>query len=585
MPERHFSQVKLKELALSTLSFRETGRLLSLHLVQIAEYQLRFDKIKEKQTIAYFLLLATLENQEKWAGLTIMNKNSNGNKSMQFIFFIWLGILTSCLVQASGKDMAEAAPADAAIIQLLNSPESPAKSRELYETSLHNKPFPRDLTNEACGIMADEVMSDYQNERFELSGADIEVLARLEDELRNMTECECPYRSWIRLTAKFCLLTGFIRYRQAPKKYNFNTLYAKYTHPDTPLTKLENLPWKNIEYALAGEARLLMPQKTGISFFDVLVSDLLKCQRHDHIIFPSFQFLKLEHFIRMRPLQSMPAAVSLEDSIVADGHTMSRDMFFLHDVAHVADMAKKEPKASYDTALLQYAMVGVFYDEKAAIDRFRDNLFKAVELVLFCSVHEDMSLSITSVFTLKRHDIILQWHLMGIVHSILKKFETGHFCDLQEEYGILWGEPDLLHLAAIWLTSISYSLENNSPSPDTFKTTALNKLTELDSLQALYYQLHLWLQANEEDPSAMEEVFGVTKIPGLLSGLIGWIETPMAEKLFFSAEYQHAREIVSCYQPSSGSSHSGNVYVTIKNDFLQYLRAYLPHQNRPHYIK
>ena len=75
------------------------------------------------------------------------------------------------------------------------------------------------------------------------------------DELIQNENQGCHYRDWVRLSAKFCIMTGFIRYRQNPDQYEKEDASANEPSLDTTLCELEQLPWEYINDVLAGEER------------------------------------------------------------------------------------------------------------------------------------------------------------------------------------------------------------------------------------------------------------------------------------------------------------------------------------------
>ena len=366
--------------------------------------------------------------------------------------------------------------------QLCSVNDGPEFSQALYQAAWNNEEDPYELAREACQIMAANVAQDFKRlDNNEESAEDIAVLKRLYEELKQHEKTGCNYREWIRLSAKFCLITGFIRYRKHSDQYE--PLWRQEPDKNTPLTDFEKLPWEWIDATLAGQKNWVWGEKEGanswaefddcgvdidqFNLFKKILIRLTNCRSKHRFVFPSFQSLDLEYFVKTKPLNYRPVAVLLDDKVDADGYMMTRGMFFLHDCAH-ADAMNEEAKKDITTMKLGCAMIHQLYECKSDINRLEPNLFQAIELALFFGFHELDDYNFTELFTPPKlkYNNLTEWVFM----TIMIRHYKNDIRDLEKSHGIVFEHPRCLHLSVLWLAKLHMECFK-SKAPADFRNT------------------------------------------------------------------------------------------------------------------
>ncbi len=407
---------------------------------------------------------------------------------------------------AAGRALTEKdAVVDQQTQQKLCSPQTGSELMlKLHKVAKNNEVDPYGLANEACRVMASNVRGDLDLFSLrDLTYPERLALVRLESELIQHAENGCHYRDWVRLSAKFCQMTGFIRYRQNPDQYCKRFAGGNEPRLKTSLCELEQLPWAYFNDVLAGEDRTA-PDFDSV--FGHTLHYLQRCVRRGSFVFPGFQELNLEYFIRVGCLGFFPAAVFLGDRIQADGYWMSREMFFLHDIGH-ADFSAGSWKSARlwnippeDKLLLQMekelGMVDYLYTRRDQINAFEKGIFKVVELVLFIESHEEHGAGFLGCLCCSQGRF---WSLMYKANrEIVKKFSEGQFEDLEPEYGCCHKNKRQLHLGGLFLTSLSnqrdrytyYDLEGFKQAVDEclgsfYRTVGLYNILDIISRESI----------------------------------------------------------------------------------------------------
>ena len=422
--------------------------------------------------------------------------------------------MVACNHAVSEALTAQDAEIDKDITRKLQAPEGPDVYLSLQQSARNNAEDTYGLAREACQIMADNIKKDIL--RFTLSDEDSAVLQRLAAELEQTNP---TYHEWVRMSVKFSVITGFIRYRNEPEKYSKTSLFGKEPDTSTSLMMLEEQPWELIDHVLKGkykDAPDHLRQKEEINILYMIVMTLNEITESRHFISPCFQPLDIEYFVRINALGYRPIAVSLEDEpVVADGYRMSRGMFLLHDLRHARDFFVSNGKNITETTMrAQHLLTAHLYNQKDEINRLHPGLFIAVELVLFYATHESPGVRPALVFLfengtrgayrwpsgesplysdpIKSFDWIALGYANAVFHGLKKQY-----CDLEVSHGFLAKEdnPSTLELAAVWLTSLSEELckklvdSSTTETPITqndFDTAVYNSCQEFNNLKHKY---------------------------------------------------------------------------------------------------
>ena len=393
------------------------------------------------------------------------------------------------------------------LIKQLYAPVKGAElSLELHEAARDNCIVPYLIADDACRIMAENVDEDIRN--FDLTAEESEVLATLSKDLR-VHQKDCHYRNWVRLSAKFCFITGFIRYRLKPESYHCPFDCVDELDVSTRLIWINNLPWEHIDLIL----------ETGeCPDFDVslptLFSDLLKrlkwCREKGRFIFPCFQPLDIEFFIRTAAFCYFPAAVSLNDSEDADGGLVTRGMFFWHDIAH-ASMARNnwgqwlnstDEEVAHRGVMLaamqsEAHIIDELYKVKPKVETLEQGLFKTGELIMLMELHEEDNYgsNILDWLSSKASTKYNYWPVMKSASLAFGKLVGGGFHGLESEYKSCFEKHELFPLAAFWLTDIGKSLNSRQHLSKPVNTAEFHKaitfgIQEFEWHKIFYYHNH-----------------------------------------------------------------------------------------------
>ena len=415
-----------------------------------------------------------------------MNTFPVSGLSRQLIIIAFLFICSAWQSSAPAALTADDAVIDSDIIKRLQTEEGPEISWNLHNAALENREDPYGLAREACQIMASNVQEDIKT--FDLPDDEKEVLVRLSEELEQH-QSKCQYRDWIRLSAKFCIITGFLRYKKSePGEYSSKWNFTHEPDTGTSLTALENHPWEMINDDLAQNETSSIGEETSI--LNVICSHLLSLSQNKRYVFPSFQPLNLEYFIRTSTLIHRPAGVFLGGPMDADGYLMTRGMFFLHDITHADGFWDEyEEYEDKDMTLasmtLEHGIINHIYKRKPEINLLQPDLFKALELILFTIIHEDYA---QPLLPLLQKTNPYKWTIMVRANEVYRKLHDDTFRDLKSDYGFFLAQEDLIHLAAIWLTGLSTQLINSPNITCSAFSTALAQNMESFSEKKMQYQ-------------------------------------------------------------------------------------------------